>query len=121
MRVGQPGVEGEQRNLDSEGNEERQEQKHLLGRIQSEATAFEQLQYGRVIESVGSGVDIEDRHEHQGRAGHRVEEEFHGRIDAALVSPNSDEEVHRHEADFPEYEKQKQIHRQKYADQTEFE
>ena len=32
VRVGQPGVQREQRNLDGEGEEEREEQQHLLAR-----------------------------------------------------------------------------------------
>ena len=50
-----------------------------------------------------------DRHEHERRADHRVEEELRRRVDATLVPPAADEEVHRDEDDLEEDEEQEQV------------
>ena len=39
----------------------------------------------------------DDGDQHQHAAGHRVEDELHRRVDAPLVAPDPDEEVHRDE------------------------
>jgi hypothetical protein len=68
----------------------------------------------------GLVVDVDDRRQHQHRAGHGVEEELDGGVDAAVVAPDADQEVHRHQADFPEDVEEEQVLRQEDADQAEF-
>jgi hypothetical protein len=100
--------------------EESQEEQHVLARTERELTAGEHFEDGRVVGSSRPIVKVDNGGEHQDGAGHRIEKEFYSGVNAALVTPDSDQEVHRHQADFPEHEKQEQIHRQEYADQTEF-
>ena len=45
-------------------------------------------------------------HQHQHRSGHRVQEELDRRVDAAVVAPDADQEIHRHQRDFPEHVEQ---------------
>ena len=53
--------------------------------------------------------------EHERRADHRVQEELRGGVDAALVAPAADEEVHRHEHDLEEDEEQEQVEAEERA------
>ncbi len=50
-----------------------------------------------------------------------VQEELDGGVDAAVVAPDADQEVHRHQRDFPEHVEQEQVLRDEDADQAEFE
>ena len=63
-----------------------------------------------VVERAGPVVEVDDGDQHQHRAGHGVQEELHGRVDAPLVSPDADQEIHRDQRDFPENVKQEQVH-----------
>ena len=74
-----------------------------------------------VVERAALVIQIDDRAQHQHRSGHRIEEEFDGRVDAALVAPDADQEVHGHQRHFPEHVEQEQVERDEDADQAEFE
>ena len=54
----------------------------------------------------------ENRHEHECRARHRVQEELRRRIFTAFVTPSTDEEVHRYEHDLEEHEEQEEVEAQ---------
>ena len=51
----------------------------------------------------------DDADEHEGRAEHREQEELAGRVEAVVVAPAADEEVHRHEHDLEEDEEHEQV------------
>ena len=51
----------------------------------------------------------EDRGQHQHRAHERVEQELHRRVAALLVAPDRDHEVHRHQHDLEEDEKEQEV------------
>ena len=91
MRVRQPGVQGEDRHLDPEGEREGREEPELL--------AHRQLcvQEGFIAERVhpAAEVHVQDRDKHQQRSDRRVEEELDRGVDPALPAPDSDDEVHR--------------------------
>ena len=74
----------------------------------------------RQIEGAGHVVEPEDRDQHQDRAEHRVQNEFHGGVDAALVSPHADHEIHRDQRELPEDEEEEQIERDEDADHGRF-
>src|SRR5262249_24563498 len=65
-------------------------------------------------------VQPDDADEHQDGAGHRVEHELYGCIDAALVAPDADEQSHRNEHHFPEKKKEKEVEREEDADNADF-
>src|SRR5690606_6093539 len=75
-----------------------------------------------VVESPLSGCarvdprEPDDRREHQQAARLREDEELDRRVNAVLVPPDGDQEVHRHEHHFPEEEEQEQIERDEDAD-----
>ena len=100
-------------------DEERQEEQHLLEGGEGEAAARELIQDGGVTERAGAIVEINDGCQHEHRTGHGVEEEFHRGVDAAFVAPDADQEIHGHQAHFPEHVKQKQVLRQKDTHQAE--
>ena len=58
--------------------------------------------------------------QHQDGARHGVDEELEGGVDAAVVAPDADQEVHGHQADFPEDVEEEEVLRQEDADQAEF-
>ena len=121
MRVGQPGMKGEQRHLDRKRNGERQKEPHLGLWRDVEAVQPEK------IECVGTGgrtVEIgqaEDGDEHQHAPRHRVEHEFDGGVDTPVVAPDPDEEVHRDEHRIPEHVEQEQIERDEDPDHRRLE
>ena len=121
VRVRQPGVQRKQRHLDGEGDEEGQEEQHLLEWAEDQAATRKLIQDGGVAEGAGAIVEINDRHQHQHRAGHGVEEELHRGVNAALVAPDADQEIHGDEADFPKHVKQKQVLGEENTHQAEFE
>ena len=120
MRVGQPGMQREERHFDREGHEKSQEQNGLLHPVQRQFPAPHHLDQHGVVEGSGAVVEVDDGRQHQHRAGHGEQEELHRGVDAALMAPDADQEVHGHQRDFPEYVEQKQVLRQEYAHQPEF-
>ena len=75
-----------------------------------------------VVEGVDAGratvhdIQRHDRDQHQQAADLREQEELDGRVDAALVPPDPDEEVHRDEHQLPEEVEQEEIEREEHAD-----
>ena len=65
-------------------------------------------------------IEPQDADEHENRTGHGVEHEFDGGVNAALVPPNADEEVHRDEHHFPEEEEEEEVEREEDADDADF-
>ena len=53
--------------------------------------------------------------EHERRTEHREQEELRGRVDAVLVAPSADQEVHRHEHDLEEDEEHEQVEAEEAA------
>ena len=70
----------------------------------------------------GDGVIVEpdDRHQHQDRAEHGVQNEFQRGVDAPLVAPDADQEIHRDQHHFPEQEEEEQVERDEDADHAGF-
>src|SRR6266478_3973932 len=127
VRVGQPGVEREQRNLDGEGHEEGEEEIHLLERGQANGAGLQHLLNRRQVEGSSrhhGGAEIvqpDDADEHEDRAGHGVKHELDGGVDAAFVSPDADQEIHGDKHHFPEKEKEEEVEREEDADHADFE
>jgi hypothetical protein len=96
--VGKPGVEGPHRDLDREGEGAGEEEPDL--ELGGDGTGGEggdaEAAHPRPL------VQHEERHEHEHAARERVQEELHGGVDAPLVAPDPDEEVHRDEHGLPE-------------------
>ena len=122
VRVGQPGVEGEHRHFDGEGEEEAQEQQR--GDVRTVVGI--NLRRGFVESLEAEGVDAgyvlmmeveeQDAQQHQHRAGQRVEEELDGGVEFARASPDADQQVHRDEHGFPENEEEEEIERHEDAE-----
>ena len=88
----------------------------VCGREAIDARIADQAQNVRQVERAGRVVEPQDRHQHQDRAEHRVQNEFHRGVDAALVAPHADHEIHRDQHQFPEDEEEEQIERDENAD-----
>ncbi|SST07641.1 Uncharacterised protein [Acinetobacter baumannii] len=122
--VRQPGMHRHHRHLHREGDEEAEHQQpfHVGAQLG--------LQQGGVVEGDhAGGIEVdehqaEDRHQHHQAAGLGEDEELGGGVDAGLlavigtVSPQRDEEVHRHQHHFPEEEEQEQVDGEEHADHT---
>ena len=116
VRVRQPRVEREERHLDRKRDGKGQEEPALrLGRDveRVELQQVEAVAAGRLAVQVG---EAEDRDQHQDAARHRVEHELDGGVDALVVAPDPDEEVHRDEHRVPEDVEQEQVERDEDAD-----
>ena len=117
VRIRQPGVERPHGHLDGKGGGEGQEQPQLCRRRKVLAVGD---QVGQV-EGAGLQAHVEDRQQHQHRAGHGEDEELDRRIDAPLTAPHADQEVHRDQGEFPEDEEQHQVGGQENAQHARFE
>jgi hypothetical protein len=116
VRVRQPGVEGEERHLDRKRDSEGEE--HPPFRLPSELDAVE-IDQAEARGSPGGRVrpgERDDGDQHEDAAGHRVEDELHRRVDAAVVSPHPDEEVHRDQHGVPEDVEQEQVDRDEHPE-----
>ena len=121
VRVGQPGVQREQRHLDREGQREGEEQPGLRAggdRQRVELQQIEAVDAGRRLVEHG---ERDDGDQHQHAAGHRVEQELHRRVDALVVAPDADEEIHRNQHRVPEHVEQEQVEREEHAQHARFE
>jgi hypothetical protein len=58
------------------------------------------------------------KQQHEQAAGHGEEEELHRRVDPPLPSPDADDEVHRHQHDFPEDIEEEEIVGEKGSQDT---
>src|SRR5438270_811853 len=111
----------------AESQEEGEEEIHLFEAGESNGTGLKHLLNDGKIEGAARSdrraeiVQPDDADQHEDGAGHGVEHEFDGGVDAALMSPDADEEVHGDEHDFPEEEKEKEVERKKNADDADFE
>jgi hypothetical protein len=120
-------VEREHRDLDGEGQEERQEGQHLevlaegAGRgkrleLFVVESARPRARRGLVREGRG-----QDRHQHQQRADERVQHELHRRVDAVRAAPDADDQVHRDQDQLPEDVEEEEVEGDEDADHADFE
>ena len=76
----------------------------------------------QVVEGEMAGRALVDEDQHQDRDQHEQaaalgeDEELDRGVEAMLVAPQRDQEIHRHQHQFPEEEEQEQIERQEHAD-----
>ena len=131
MGVGQPGVEREHRHLDGEAEKQRQEDQVLrrqphedgLGRhphVVDELDDVEGQLASAVVTVAVEEVQRQDAQQHEHGAEQGVEEELDRRIQLAPVPPDADQEVHRHQHDFPEDVEQEEVQRQEDAQHAGF-
>ena len=108
--VGQPRVQREERDLDSERDGEREEQP-TSGRGGEVGTLgdLDEIERDTTEIVAGDPCRCDEAHQHERRTEHRVEEELRRCVLAALVAPPADEEVHRHEHDLEEDEEEEQV------------
>src|SRR5574338_586711 len=65
----------------------------------------------KIRNTEGAAIDAQpdNRQQHKNRAGHGIQEELNGRINAAGATPDADEEVHGNESEFPEDVEEEQV------------
>ena len=115
VRVWQPGVEREQRYLDRERQREREEEPELRVQRHLHLVQLQQIEAVRAGRRVVHVREAENREQHQHAAGHRVEDELDRGVDAPLVAPDADEEIHRHEHRVPEDVEEEEVERDEDA------
>ena len=117
VRIGEPGVQREERHLDREREEEGREQPPGHG-----AKLTDLAQHVRVRERVRAcglarvQIQHEDRHQHQQRAEERIDEELDRRVQPVVPAPDPDDEVHRNQHHFPHHIEEEEIERHEDAD-----
>ena len=74
-----------------------------------------------VVEGAGQVVQVDYRAQHEHGPGEGVQEKLDGGVDAPVMAPDSDQEVHGDQGNFPEHVEQEQVERNEDADQPEFE
>ena len=126
--VRQPCVQREEGHFDGEGEEEGEEKQKFGGAddtwrsgAKKPGICLQSLLDERKVEAAGEVVQPDDADEHEDGAGHRIEDEFYGGVDAAAMTPDADEEGHGDQHDFPEEEEEEEIEREEDADDADFE
>src|SRR6476469_722898 len=100
MRVRQPGVNRKQRYLDTEG-ECKSDKESELG-ASGQRVRRKRLQKRWIVKRVIREVKREDADQHQEASYCRVDKKLHRGVDAALTTPDSDQEEHRDQRRFEE-------------------
>ena len=77
--------------------------------VLEEPLELEAGQFGCRAVVLGDDEQGDERHEHQRRTEHRVEEELQRRVLAVLAAPHADHEVHRQQDQFEEDEEQDEV------------
>jgi hypothetical protein len=110
-------VKREQRHLDRECEREREEEPELRAHRDLEGVEPQQ------VEGVGAagplGVhprEAQDGDQHEHAASHRIEDELDGGVDAPVVAPDPDQEIHRDEHCVPEHVEEEQVERDEHTD-----
>ena len=120
VRVRQPGMKGEERNLDGKGERECGEQPHLGADRNLKGIQTQQVKSERTVLSIMQIGEIQDGHQHQETADHGVEQEFERGVNAPFATPDANQEVHGNQHDFPEDVEEKDINRDKGPDHAGF-
>ena len=97
------------------------------GRTSTACPRDRQLVELQQIEAVGAGRRLvqprqaDDGDQHQHAAGHRVEDELDRGVDALVVAPDADQEVHRDQHEVPEDVEEEEVERAEDADHRRLE
>jgi len=123
MGVGQPGVEREAGDLKGKAQEEAPEGQTRQQKPPSRRQVVERLssRCGYDIERARGEVGQQNRQEHSYGAYQGVDKELDRGITPVLAAPDADQQVHRHEADFPENVEQNVVQRDKHAQHAQLE
>ena len=103
VRIRQPGVHREHRDLYRERDQEGEEQPRLFLRGQRHRVQVGQL------EAAALDVQVHQADQHQHRAQERVQEELQRRIDAARTAPDADDQEHRDQHRLEEHIEQHRV------------
>jgi hypothetical protein len=121
VRVGQPGVEREQRHLDDERQCKSQEEPPLRAFGDRQLVELEQIEAVLAGDRVMHPRQADDRDQHQHAAGHGVEDELDRGVDALVVAPDADQEIHRDQDEVPEDVEQEDVEGAEHADHRRLE
>ena len=122
MRIRQPCVERPERHFDAERKGEREEEPELCAWRNRQHAGTQRFSQHSIIKGANARgilvneIERDNADQHQERSDRGVDEELHGRIDASLAAPDTDEEEHRDERSFKEQIKEQQIERDEDAD-----
>jgi len=114
-------VERKHRHLDRETDEESPE--HPLLHPGRKMQLHQLRDFEGVIAELVEMLEIErqDAEQHQYRAGQGIQEKFDRRVELARAAPHADDEVHRHQHQFPEDVEQEEVERDEDADHARLE
>ena len=120
--IGQPGVEGDERHLHREGHEEREEQGPRRADRERVGDRGQRPKIERALAQLIGCLRVEHdgRHEQERGPRHGEQEELDGGVDAALATPATDQQVHRHEHRLEEHEEQQEVERHEGAEHGRF-
>src|ERR1035438_9673765 len=116
VRVGQPGVQREQRHLHGEGDKEAEEQPE---RGVLESCHLARLNLALDVDEIkcsGLGVQPDHRRQHKHRRDHGVQEELHGSVNFPSMPVHADDQRHGNQRGFPEEIEEEQVERNEDAD-----
>jgi hypothetical protein len=125
VRVGEPGVEREDRHLDREADEQaykRQHARRASNRCENARGDVRGIHHRDHVECMRAGLrinraEVQPDHDQQQqhRACKRVEEKLDGGVFATRTAPDADKEIHRQQHHFPEHVEEEHVERNKHA------
>src|SRR5579884_2471436 len=101
-------MEGKDGQLDGEGQPKSEEEPGLRSRTHRMGDEPVRPHH---VERPGLRPKIEDANEHQEATENRVDHKLRGRVDAPLLSPHANQEVHGNEHRLPEDEEEEEVER----------
>src|SRR5260370_37546572 len=118
MRIRQPGVKRKHRNLDGESNEESNKQPDSVMEWNQRRRLIKLWNAKRenASERVVMEVEEQDAKKHQARAQQRIQKALDGSIEFARPTPDTDQQIHRHQHRFPENEEEEKVERHEDAE-----
>ena len=120
-RVGQPGVEGPQRRLHREGEEEAEEQQLLHVGVDVQPGEGQEVEGPGAGDLRGHHVQADQRGQHEQAAHEAVQQELHGSVGALHAAVAPDHEVDRDQHDLEEHVEQEDVGGDEDADHERLE
>ena len=112
MSIRQPGMQRHHGQLHREGDKETKHDPKLGAGTQLRAQQFRIFEGVNARRLVVDKVECQDGDQHQQSAALRKQEKLDGRVDAPLMAPDDNEEIHRDQHEFPGEIEQEQVDRQ---------
>src|SRR5271157_455615 len=115
MRIRQPCVERKHGDLNGKSQEESEKHPELSLKRNRKVVELQKVESVNAADFPRRVIEGQNGNKHQQAAYDSVEDELDGRVELSRrITPNTDQQVHGNQHDFPEYVEKEQIQRHKH-------